>query len=283
VKPRKSRKGAQVLGGLTLLTALLSALVGCSSTANQRLQDLSQLPPSQAATEVRATKPYVLEVGDEVVVTVWGYDDLKKTVIIGASGEIFYPMAGRLQLAGKSVPQAREMITAKLKQYYVDPQVDIVASTTGRQTIYVIGEVNTPTTISYTRPLLVTEAIAKASWFNQYANKSKVLLVRRADDQFHVYEINAGGALKDGSKAPPVFCQAGDIIYVPPTAISNLARFMANIQAILQPFMTLEQMIVLWPSLKSAFSNTETTGLSIGTSNTTSTSTTTSTTSTSSQ
>jgi len=272
VKQGKSRRGAQVLAGLTLLMTLLSAMAGCSSVISKPIEDVGQLPASQGTSEVRTTKPYVLDVGDEVVITVWGFDDLKKTVAINASGDIYYPLLGRLPLAGKTLPQVQEMFTARLKKYLKDPQVDITSSAVRHQ-IYVMGEVNSPATISYTRPLLVTEAIAKASWFNTSANQSKVVLVRRSDDQFHVYEINAGAALKDGSKAPPVYCQAGDIIYVPPTVITNIARFMSNIQAIMQPFMTAEQMIVLWPSLRNAIKGTTNSTLSISTPSSSSTST----------
>ena len=264
VKQGKSQRGAPVLIGLTLLMTLLSAMAGCTSSASKPVGDVSQLAASQGTTEVRTTKPYVLDVGDEVVITVWGFDDLKRTAIISASGDIYYPLAGRLQLAGKTVSETQEMLTARLKKYIVDPQVEMT-STMGRQQIYVMGEVNNPTTISYTRPLLVTEAIAKANWFKPEANKSKVLLVRRTEDQFKVYEINAGAALKDGSKSTPVYLQAGDLIYVPPTVITNIARFMSNIQAIMQPFMSAEQMIILWPSLQNAFKSNSSSPLSIST------------------
>jgi protein involved in polysaccharide export with SLBB domain len=250
VKQGKSRRGAQVLAGLTLM-ALLSAMAGCTTSRAKPLADEKQLPVSQATTEIRTTQPYILDVGDEVVIAVWGFDEFKKTAVISANGDIYLPLVGRVQLAGKTVPQTQEMLTAKLKKYIVDPQVDVTSSV-GRQQIYVVGEVTTPGTQSYVRPLMVMEAIAKAGWFSVTANKSKVLLVRRANDRFHVYQINPQKVFTDGSMAPQTYLQAGDLIYVPPSVITNMVRFMNNVQSILQPFMTAEQMVLLWPAFKTA-------------------------------
>jgi len=263
VKQEKSQKGKRILAGLTLV-AFLSPLAGCgSSIVSKPLEDVQQLPTSQATSEIRTTAPYILDVGDEVNIKVWGFDELQKTVTINNSGDIYYPMLGRLRLAGKTIPQTQEMLTARLKQYLVDPQVD-VTSTTGQQQVYVLGEVTNAGTLSYTRPLRVTEALARAGWFNNAANKSNVLLVRRAHDRFHVYRINAEKVLQNGSPAPQVFLQSGDLIYVPPRTIVNIGRFMTDVQSILQPFITAEQMIVLWPAFKNALKGGGT-GLSIST------------------
>ncbi|MFZ5447737.1 MAG: polysaccharide biosynthesis/export family protein [Thermodesulfobacteriota bacterium] len=265
MKQVKGCRGMQVVAVLSLM-AFLSTLAGCTSASIKAkpLEGGQQLPTSQSATETRTTQPYVLDVGDEVTIKVWGFDDLQKTTIINSSGDIYYPMLGRLQLAGKTIPQAQEMLTAKLQRYVVDPQVD-VTSTTGRFEVFVLGEVTTPGRYTYTRPLRVMEAIGRAGWFNEHANKSNVLLVRRAKDRFNVYQINANAVLKDESPAPQSYLlQPGDLVIVPPTAMRDIARFMNNIQAILQPFMTIEQMVVLWPAFRNAV-ETGGAGLSIST------------------
>ncbi len=46
------------------------------------------------------------------------------------------------------------------------------------------------------------------------------------------------------------------LIYVPPKTITNVARFMNDVQGIMQPFMTAEQMVVLWPSFRAAIQGT---------------------------
>ncbi len=262
MKQEKSLRRTEVLVTLLLLV-VLSVTASCTSIRSTPLESVSELPASQGTTEVRTTKPYLLDVGDEVNIKVWGFDEFQKTATIDPSGEISYPLLGRMQLAGKTVPQAQGMIRAGLKKYLVDPQVDITSST-GRQQVYVLGEVITAGAMSYTRPLKVMEALAKAGWFNNSANKSNVLLVRRSGDRYNVYRINAQKMLQDGSTTNQAYLEPGDMIYVPPKTITNVVRFMYDVQSILQPFMTAEQMIVLWPAFRNALQGGQG-GLSIST------------------
>ncbi len=164
MKQEKTLRRSEVRATLVLMV-VFSVITSCTSIRSKPLESVSELPTSQGTTEVRTTKPYILDVGDEVNIKVWGFDEFQKTATIENSGEISYPLLGRMQLAGKTLPQAQEMLTAGLKKYLVDPQVD-VTSTTGRHQVFVLGEVTTAGAITYTRPLKVMEAIAKAGWFS---------------------------------------------------------------------------------------------------------------------
>ena len=259
---RKTLRGTQILAGLTLM-AFLSILLGCSRPKSKPLLDPQQLPPSQVSTDVRTSPPYVLDIGDEVTIKVTDFDEFSKTALIDNSGEIFLPYVGRLKIAGKTVPQARELLTARLKKYIINPQVD-VASDASRQRVYVMGEVKSPGVINYRRPLTVMEGLAQAKWFTEKANRSKVLLVRRADNRFHVFRVDPATAFQDGSVAPHAYLQAGDLLYVPPKVIDNVTRFMRNLQTILATVLTAEQIVVLWPSFRDALTGGGA-GLSIST------------------
>jgi polysaccharide biosynthesis/export protein len=262
VKQGKNVCRTNVFTTLLLLVVLL-VTGNCTTSRSRPVGSVQEMPTSQGSTEIRTAKPYILDVGDEVNVKVWGFDEFSKSGVVDNTGEISYPLLGRLKVAGKTLPQTQEMIKVGLKKYLVDPQVE-VASSGGRNQVFVVGEVTNSGAISFTRPLKVTEAIAKAGWFNQYANRSNVLLVRRSADRFNVYKINVKETFQDGSIEPQLFLQPGDIVYVPTRKITTLSRLMFEIQNILQPFLTAEQMVVLWPSLRNAFSG-QATGLSIST------------------
>jgi polysaccharide export outer membrane protein len=200
----------------------------------------------------------------------------RASVVINNSGEIYYPFIGAVKMAGLTVPKAQELLVTRLKKYIVDPQVELTSST-NRQTVYVLGEVNTTTStgsttsntgvVTFKRPLLVTEAIAKAGWFNRDANRKNVLVIRRADNKFNVYSVNTGDVLKDGSNIPEFYLQAGDMVYVPPMGIVKLERFLQHIQTLAQPFLTIEQAVVLWPQFFNVLTGktTSATGLAIST------------------
>jgi protein involved in polysaccharide export with SLBB domain len=235
------------------LSAFLLSVLSCNPVRSRELENPAQLPASQDNAEVRTSAPYVLDAGDEVTIRVWGYsfDEVQRSAVINNSGEIYFPMLGPVKLAGKTVPAARETIAAGLKKYYVDPQVEL-STTASRQQVHVLGEVNNPGTFSFRRPLLLYEALAKARWFNLSANRQRVLLVRRANDQYQVFSVNTGDVFKDGTKAPSFYLQSGDIVYAMPTNITNMERFMQKIQNIMQPLLSLEQIIILGPQFVNA-------------------------------
>jgi protein involved in polysaccharide export with SLBB domain len=262
VKQKKNVGRKQFFATIILLVIMLFTGT-CTTPRSRPVGSVQEMPNSQGSTEIRTAKPYILDVGDELSVKVWGFDEFSKSCVVDNTGEVNYPLLGRLKVAGKTLPQAQEMLKTGLKKYLVDPQVE-VASSGGRNQVFVVGEVSNSGAVSFTRPLKVTEAIAKAGWVNQYANKSNILLVRRSADRFNVYKINIGETFQDGSVEPQLFLQPGDIVYVPPRKITTISRFMFEIGQAIQPFLTAEQMVVLWPSLRSAFSG-GTTGLSIST------------------
>ena len=276
MKREKGKKAREILAYVGLMMFL--PLLGCMAGAPQNIENPALLPRSQSTTEARISAPYIFDVGDEVKIQVWGFDDLKQTAVVDSCGEITMPMLGTLKVAGQSVPKTREMITAGLKKYIVDPQVDVSTPGTARSQILVFGEVTSPGIITFTRPLMLVEAIAKAGWFNRDANNKTVLLVRRAEGKNYVSSINFGQLFQNGVKANDFYLQSGDLVYVSPKGIVKLERFLQHIQTIAQPFLTVEQAVVLWPQFIDVIRGktvTGTTGLSIGTTPPSTTSTTT--------
>lgn len=268
MKMREDSRKRKILSFLGLIV-FLPLIASCGpSVKSQKLVDPSQLPLSQDDTQARITTPYIMEVGDELTIQVWGFDDLKRTTVyVDNSGEITFPMAGRIKLAGQTLGKAEEMLAARLKKYIVDPQVDIIVTTSTRLQILVVGEVVSPGLIAFRRPLTIFEAVTKAGWFNKDANQSVVLLIRRANNKHYVFAVDTGGMYKDDSKIQQFYLQAGDVVYVAPYGIVKLERFLQHIQTLAQPFLTVEQAVVLWPQFINALTGKTATssGLSIST------------------
>ena len=261
----RKRKILACLGLIVFLSSLVSCMPGVNS---QNLEDPSQLPLSQDDAQPRITTPYIMEVGDELSITVWGFDDLKRTAVyVDNSGEITFPMAGRIKIAGQTLPKAQEIIAARLKKYIVDPQVEVSVTTSTRMQVLVVGEVSSPGVITFRRPLTIPEAITKAGWYTTAANQSRVVLIRRANNKHYVFAVDTGDMYKDGNKIQQVYLQAGDLVYAPPKGVVQLERFLQHIQTLAQPFLTVEQAVVLWPQFIDALTGrvVTTTGLAIST------------------
>ena len=128
-----------------------------------------------------------------------------------------------------------------------DPQVDINVSALRSMTIYVLGEIRTPGTFVLDRRMKPMEAIAAAGGFTQDANTRNILLVRAEKDVTRVRALNLNiSDMQAGKNLTPVmYLQNGDVLYVVPSVIASVERFMVKLSNILRPFTQLPSAVVL--------------------------------------
>ena len=226
---------------------LLFFIVSCAS---QRMAaNESKTVPITIKKEASITTEslFALGSGDEIEINVWRHSDLSRTVRVDPSGMIYLPLVGEIEVSGLTIPQLREGIILKLSKYLVDPQVDINAATIKSMKIYVIGEVNAPGTYILDRRMRAMEAISSAGGFSRDANTRNVLLMRAEKDVTRVSALNLNiSDIQSGKNPTPVtYLQNGDVIYVVPTVIANVERFMVKLANMLRPFTQLPSAIVL--------------------------------------
>lgn len=101
-------------------------------------------------------------------------------VEVAASGKFFYPYAGNVQAAGKTVEEVRQDLTRKLSKYIVDPQISVKVDQYNSQQIQVLGEVNMPRPLAVTsKPLRVLDAIALSEGLKESADKVEATLIKQ--------------------------------------------------------------------------------------------------------
>jgi polysaccharide export outer membrane protein len=112
---------------------------------------LAPLPRSSQPLNVElqetqgATKPsYLLGPGDQVQITVLGYDEYTGTRIILPDGTITLPVVGAVQAADRTPEEFSRELTQQLSQYLVNPAVTVSLSTLRPVAVNVSGEVYRP-------------------------------------------------------------------------------------------------------------------------------------------
>lgn len=133
---------------------------------------LSLLAPSAS---VAASEPgaYRLGPGDQIIITVFGEDDLSMNFRLNDTGKLNYPFLGELTVKGLTVTELEQLITSGLKgPYLVDP--DVTVSIGEYRPFFVHGEVRRPGSFTFQPGLTLEQAIAMAGGFTDRANRKKI-------------------------------------------------------------------------------------------------------------
>lgn len=231
---------------------LLFLVVSCSG--NRIAKDIpggqGGIVRTETEEEIHDVFRFIVGPGDEIAVKVWRNDDLNRDVRVDPSGNISLPLVGKVKASGLTISQLREEVTLRLSKYFVDPQVDINVSNLKSQKVYVLGEVKSPGTFDWQANMPAWEVISKAGGFTLDANEENVLLVRSEDGKTVVRALNIRNMFKEGKLSRGTYLRNGDLIYVLPTVIASVERFMERFYNIINPFTALERGIILYPEVE---------------------------------
>jgi polysaccharide export outer membrane protein len=99
--------------------------------------------PSPAASEGR--DDYRVGAGDVLEIAVLGNSDLTRTATVQPTGSITFPLLNEVPVAGLTVSEIqRRMVALLIKDFLVDPHVEVKVKEFLSQFVIVLGEVNTP-------------------------------------------------------------------------------------------------------------------------------------------
>src|SRR4051794_25934938 len=125
-----------------------------SISAFAALADVSENP---------ATRPsYRLQPGDLISVSVWKEQDLQREVLVRPDGALSFPLAGEIDVDGKTVEELRVSLVERLKRYVPDPVVTVAVKAIGGNRVYVLGKVLRPGEFPFSSPIDVMQALSLA-------------------------------------------------------------------------------------------------------------------------
>lgn len=132
--------------------------------------------------------------------------------LVAPDGTIFYPYAGQLQVAGKTVSQVRDELTQRMSRAIVDPQLDVKVVAFRSQKAYVSGEVTNPGVLPITDvPLTLVDIIQQAGGITPEADMHSVSLTQGGE----TYNIDLWALYKRGDVSQNVLLRDGDLVHIP--------------------------------------------------------------------
>lgn len=156
--------------------------------------------------------------------------------IIDKDGEIDFPVIGKIKIVGLSPEELRVMLRDKLKDYLVDPIINIRLK---NFTVSVLGEVNNPGTYPVNgERITIFEALGLAGDLSIKGKRQNVLVIRDFDGAKVYNRIDL--TKKDAMNSPVYYLTQNDIVYVEPnksavtsSSLDNRANLTVSILSLL--------------------------------------------------
>lgn len=167
-----------------------------------------------SAQDVKPSEDYVLGVGDQLNIAIWGFADYNEVFTIEKEGYIQPKYVGRIYLKGLTLKNAREVIKARYSRAYMieNSQFDVTLNYSRVINVNVVGEVETPG--SYTIPAVNTvfNLLAFMGGPTKLGSIRNIQIRRNGEiiRRFDLYKF-----LNDPDKQDDYFLQNNDYVYVP--------------------------------------------------------------------
>ncbi|MEE3042655.1 MAG: SLBB domain-containing protein [Candidatus Latescibacterota bacterium] len=192
----------------------------------------------EAYREVLLSGDYLVGPGDRFLIQMSAFGEPLERRVLNEGG-LFIPRAGRVQIAGRSLREAKQAVEALFRERVHVGTINIELSEIRQFPISVVGTVNMPGIVQGSGVERVSELLQKAGGFAEGASRRNIYLVRSSEltelettelrrglvDE-SVIERLAGSARRvdismfevTGESALNPFVTDGDVIIVPPRA-----------------------------------------------------------------
>jgi len=200
---------------------LLFMLVGATQAAAQATAGGAARPAATAKMEEAAAKAanenpnYIIGPSDDLDINVWKEPDISRKVPVRPDGKISLPLINDIQAAGLTPMQLKAQISEKLKKFLTDPQVTVIVMNINSQRVYIMGETNRPGAYPLLPNMTILQALTSAGGFSQFANTSKIQLLRTEDGKQKTYFFNYKEVVQGKNTDQNLVLKPGDSIVIP--------------------------------------------------------------------
>jgi polysaccharide export outer membrane protein len=180
------------------------AAVGCSSAG--RYIEAAHYPRSAPPT-IPANA--VIEPGDVVSIRVFGQEPMSTKGRVRPDGTLALPLLGEYPVARKRSSDLARELQLRLAAYVTAPHVSVVIEESPVR-ITVVGELQRSGRLTLERPVTLIDAIAEAGGVTEFADHSRIFVLRGGDRIRFEYDDIVRGA----SHARIFLLQHGDVVVV---------------------------------------------------------------------
>jgi polysaccharide export outer membrane protein len=156
---------------------------------------------------------YLINKGDVLEINVWKEEELTRALKVRIDGKISLPLLDDVQAAGRTPVELKETVEQGLSEFMEGPEVTVIVQKQNGQ-FYLIGEVIQAGAYPLQKDLTIVQALALAGGFTEWADKNKILLLRRSKGNIKRLTINYNQIVSGKSPEHNALIQPNDTIIV---------------------------------------------------------------------
>ena len=204
---------SKTIGFLGLVMAAQAVVASAQSSSIQKDECLGSCASAAAGdAAVPTISQFKLGIGDVIHISVWKESDLTQTAVILPDGRITMPLAGDVEIAGKSTVAAQALIRSLLLKYLTDPAVTVSIVEIHSRQVYITGQVQHPGAYPILGDFNVLQLIASAGGLTPYARKKRIVILDAENHQ--VAQFDYASAAK-GNPKQSMMLHPGETVVVP--------------------------------------------------------------------
>jgi len=191
------------------LVIIVGSFASCSLSSGGTVRTESHARPSVSVD------PYQIGTGDELEVVVWKQPTLSGKVTVSPDGTVTIPLVGHVPAAGRTADQLQAELRDRLGHFVKDPNVMVRVADEHSMIFYVVGEVHRPGVFTLHSGEVLSQAIAEAGGFSDFADASKIRIVRRSPIEVTKVTVDYRRILNGHDLDADMQLQRGDTVFVP--------------------------------------------------------------------
>ena len=155
---------------------------------------------------------YVLGVGDQLSVLLYGNDNVETSVVIDREGAVNFPLLGPLVLAGISWNEAKDLVERRVQDQLVGTKVVVSLGRLRSINVFMAGEVAQPGNFTVSALTTIIQSIYLAGGITDKGSYRDIQVIR---DGQKIATLDLYELLLEGSVVSDERLQNGDVVFVP--------------------------------------------------------------------
>ena len=168
---------------------------------------------------------YVVAPGDEVRITLWGYDDIRANLVVDRDGVLTLPKAGPLNAAGMTFAELEKAVNNAYGRIFNDFEINVSMGKLHTINVYVTGHASRPGAYAVSSMATLIDILSQAGG-PAPSGSMRAIEVRRGNKKIatlDIYELLLHGSRKGDAR----LCD-GDVIFIP--TVGNLVSVAGNVK-----------------------------------------------------